>query len=217
MIIGITGGMSTGVSAAAGYIARFLNADLIRADKVARSLLKRGNPLANRLISYFGRGIIGSDGLIDRRMLAAKVFSCRLGYRKLCGITYPAITADIDNRIKRFYERGRKRIVLDAPMLIESRFYKKCDYIVVVMASLALQIQRCRGKKMSAKEALARIRFQMPLHDKVKRADYIIHNGAGLMDLKARCRIISETIKNREKVNGYRRSRIKKNEGLGTE
>ncbi|MDD5504960.1 MAG: dephospho-CoA kinase [Candidatus Omnitrophica bacterium] len=195
MIIGITGGMSTGVSSAARYIARFLHADLISADKLAHELLKDTGSLTKRLVSCFGRGIIGSKGLIDRKKLAARAFSCKTDYRKLCGIAYPVIKARIDEKINSLCEKGRRSIVIDAPMLIESGFYKRCDYIVVVMASLALQIQRCKIKKLSADEALSRIRFQMPLHDKVKRADYIIHNGSSLMDLRRCCRAAGKKIK----------------------
>ncbi|TRZ51380.1 MAG: dephospho-CoA kinase [Dehalococcoidia bacterium] len=196
MIIGITGGLATGTSTAARYIASDFNAVVISADKIAHSQLKSNKPFMKKLVLRFGKDIIGKQGSIDRKRLAEKAFSNKSKHKKLCQIAYPIIIADISDRIKKLYRQNLKNIVIDGAMLIESGFYKKCDFIIVVTASLPLQVQRCVEKKILAKNALFRIRFQMPLYKKVKYADYIIDNGGNLRELYDRCKEIIENIKN---------------------
>ena len=196
MIIGVTGGLATGTSTAAGYIASGLNAGIISADKIAHSQIKKNRPFIKSLILYFGKDIRGKKTSINRKRLAEKAFSKKANYSKLCQIAYPVIIADISNRIKKFYKQGLNDIVIDGPTLIESGFYKKCDLVVVVTASLLLQVQRSAEKKILAKDALFRIRLQMPLYKKVKYADYIINNSGNLRELRGRCKEIIENIKN---------------------
>jgi dephospho-CoA kinase len=195
MIIGVTGGLATGTSSAAKYIAVFLNADIICADKIAHRELRLNKPFMKGLVSYFGSDIMGKRGYIDRKSLAKKAFLNKSAYKKLCNASYPVIKKDIDNRIKKIIKKNEKVIVIDAPMLIESGFYKKCDMIIVVTSSLPLQVQRCEKKNISAKDALSRIGFQTPLYKKVKYADYVIDNSGELTDLRLRCKKISEKIK----------------------
>jgi dephospho-CoA kinase len=195
MIIGITGGMSTGTSTAAGYISSCLKAVTISADKIAHKQLVSNKPFIKKLALCFGKDIISRKGSVDRSRLAVKVFSNKSAYKKLCNASYPVIKKDIDNRIKKIIKKNEKVIVIDAPMLIESGFYKKCDMIIVVTSSLPLQVQRCEKKNISAKDALSRIGFQTPLYKKVKYADYVIDNSGELTDLRLRCKKISEKIK----------------------
>ena len=198
MIIGVTGGLATGTSTAVKCIASYLKAGIISADEIAHSKLKKDKSFIKKLVLCFGRGVIGKQGSIDRKLLAEKAFSKKANYSKLCQISYPVIIADISNRIKKFQEQGSKDMVIDGPMLIESGFYKKCDIIIVVTTSLSLQVQRSAEKRIGPKDALSRISFQMPLHKKVNYADYIIDNSGNLGELRARCREISENVKNKK-------------------
>jgi dephospho-CoA kinase len=196
MIIGVTGGLATGTSTAAGYIASFLKAGIISADNIAHSHIKSNKSFIKKLVLYFGKDIIkGRQDFISRKLLAEKAFSKKTCHKALCEITYPVIIADIENRIKKLSAKGIKNIVIDGPMLIESYFHKKCDFIIVVTAALPLQVQRCEKKKINVKDALSRIKFQMPLCKKVKYADYIIDNSGNLSELRARCKKVSEKIK----------------------
>jgi dephospho-CoA kinase len=204
MIIGVTGGLATGTSTAAGHIASYLKAGIISADKIAHSHIKGDKPFIKKVILHFGKDIIGKHGFIDRKRLAEKAFSKKAHHNALCQMAHPVIVADINSRIKKLSMRSIKNIVIDGAMIIESGFYKRCDYVIVVTSSLSLQVKRCENKKIGAKDALSRIRFQVPLCQKVKYADYIIDNSGDLKDLRLRCKKISEKIKTGRVQNGYR-------------
>jgi len=95
--------------------------------------------------------------------------------------------------------QGIQDIVVDAPMLIESGFYKNCDAIIVVMASMSLQLERCKDKGISSKDALSRIGLQLPLHKKALYADYIIDNGVDLKQLQYHCQKVVKALKGNKK------------------
>jgi dephospho-CoA kinase len=188
MIIGVTGSLGTGTSTAARYIAKILTAKLIDADKVARSQISKNTSLVKRIVSNFGKEILDKEGNIDRTKLADKAFANRYSHKKLCGIIYPVIIAEIDSIKEKIYKQGISDFVIDGPVLIESGFYKECDLLVVVTSSLPLQLERAwTKKKIRHKDALSRIRLQMPLHKKRRYADYIIDNNATLAKLRQKC------------------------------
>ena len=197
MIIGITGGLATGTSTAARSLAYYLKAHYMDADKLAHSVLKRGNPVCRKIISKFGKKILSRTGSIDRKRLASEVFNNRSKLKALCAIIHPAVIPDIEKRIKRIRQKNRSAfIVIDAPVLIESNFYKKCDIVGVVTSSLALQLERAGNvKNIKTEDALSRIKLQMPLWVKVRYADFIIDNSGSLKELKQKCRVIAKRLK----------------------
>ena len=197
MIIGITGSLATGTTTAAKYIADYLKADIIHADKIAHQLLGKKDSLENRIILAFDRDILTKAGVIDRKKLADEVFKTKKNINKLSNILHPLIIAEIDKRIKSIYKKNpNSYIVVDGPVLIESKFNKECDKLVVIMSSLSLQITRAKDKKaLNNKQALSRIRMQMPLCKKARYADYVIDNGGNLKELKSRCKEVSNQLK----------------------
>jgi dephospho-CoA kinase len=199
MIIGVTGSMATGVSTASACIAKALKAEIVCADKIAHAQLQKNKTLANRLIDYFGNDIVLKNRIINRKRLAELAFSNKNNYKKLCEISYPVIIKSIENRIKSLSSKGTRHILIDAPVLIESGFYKSCDYVILVFASLPLQLERCKDKNIIKKDVLARIKMQMPLHEKEKYADYIINNNNNLEKLRFHCKEISQILKGKLK------------------
>jgi len=194
MIIGVTGGLGTGTSTVARYLATALKAKLIDADKIARNQVSKNVSLVKQIVSSLGKELLDCKGGINRAKLAEKAFANRYNHKKLCDITYPVILAEIDNIRREIDRKGVYDSVVDAPMLIESGFYKKCDLLVVVTSSLSLQLERAWAKKkISNKDALSRVHLQMNIHKKKKYADYVIDNSSTLAELRGKCReIISE-------------------------
>lgn len=197
MIIGVTGGLGTGTSTAAGYIAKELKAGLVDADKITRDQLSRNSLLKKRVVSAFGRSVLNNRKSIDRAALAEKSFSSKAGHRKLCAITHPVILDKIRSFIEKFFKKS-DYVIVDGPVLIESGFYKECDFIILVTSSLALQLERASLKKIAQKDAISRIRLQMPLHEKAKYADYIIDNSSGLAGLRSKCRQAVKNIRTKK-------------------
>ncbi len=173
-IIGVTGSFGSGKTFVSSCFAK-LGAKVIDADKVARSVFKKGSVLNREIASAFGPRVVKPDGNIDRKALAKIVFSDKSSLNALNRMAHPGII----KRIKEIARRsGKKRtIVIDAPLLFEAKLDLFCDHTVVVKASLEKQVERCRKKfRMKRREVLERIRNQMPMARKLRRAGFVVDN-----------------------------------------
>lgn len=173
-IIGITGSFGTGKSFVASVF-KSLGAKVLDADKIAHKLLKKGAPAYEETVDLFGAAILAKNKDIDRGKLAAIVFADREKLEKLNSIIHPKVIREIKDKIESW--RGEKAVVIDAPLLIEANLEGMVDKLVVVKASKDTQIARCSKKfGIDEDECMARINNQMPLREKLERADFIIDN-----------------------------------------
>jgi len=173
MIIGITGSFGSGKTTVAKMFAR-LGAYAIDADKVYHSLIRRGESCYKKIVRYFGKDILARSGQIDREKLGKIVFKDKSKLKLLNSITHTEVTEEIKRIVK---SKKSKFIVIDAPLLIESDFYKETDRIILVANKKEDQIKRIRESRgLPAKETLKRIRMQMPFKKKLAFADFIIDN-----------------------------------------
>ena len=173
MIIGITGSFGSGKTTVAKMFAK-LGAYAIDADKVYHSLIRPGGDCYKKIVRHFGKDILGKTGGIDRKKLGDIVFKERSKLRLLNSITHPEVVKKIKNIAKS--KRGRV-IVIEAPLLIESGFYKEADKVILAANKKEEQIKRIRENRgLPAEETLKRIRMQMPFKKKLAFADFIIDN-----------------------------------------
>lgn len=171
LVIGVTGGFGTGKSTVAAMFAG-LGARLIDADALGHEIILPGTACYRKVVSLFGRGITGPGSRIDRKSLAELVFASPSRLQRLCKITHPVIIERLRRRIAK-----RGVTVIDAPLLIEAGLHKEADWLVVVRTRRQVQIARARARTgLSRKAVLERIASQMPLAEKVRRADFIIDN-----------------------------------------
>jgi dephospho-CoA kinase len=173
-IIGLTGGFGTGKTFVASVLKRS-GARVIDADLIAQRTIMKGRPAYKKVVAAFGSGILDSARNIDRKALARIVFNDRRKLKKLNGIIHPEVIKIIKREIR---ESGKgRKVVIDAPLLVEAKLTGLVDRLIVVTASRARQVQRCRKKfRMNEEEVCKRIRCQMPLSKKVKLADFVIDN-----------------------------------------
>lgn len=168
-IIGITGGLATGKSTVADmFVAR--GAVKIDADAIAHDVLEKDAGVIKSVIAAFGDDIVAA-GKIDRRKLAARVFSDKDGLARLSNIMHPAIIRGMNETLSVIKEGT---VVIDAPLLIEAGLTGMVDVVVLVTASRDTQIKRATERGISKDEAEAIIANQMPLSEKEKLADHII-------------------------------------------
>ncbi|OGX38835.1 MAG: dephospho-CoA kinase [Omnitrophica WOR_2 bacterium RIFCSPHIGHO2_02_FULL_68_15] len=175
IVIGVTGSLGTGKSTVARLLAR-RGAHRLDADAMAHALMAPGTPVWRRLRRRFGAGVVQPDGRIDRPALAAAGFASRDAWRDLCRIVHPAVIAATRRSLAALRRRARPAVVvLDVPLLIESGMTSLVDWVVVVTADRRAQLARAR-RRWPAAEILRRLRRQMPLAEKVRRADVVIDN-----------------------------------------
>ena len=174
MIIGVTGSLGSGKTKVAGMFER-LGAYVIDADEVCHSLMAPPRKVYRNVVKHFGGSILDKGRRIDRKKLAKAVFKERSKLALLEGLVHPEAIKEIE-RIART-KKKRKVVLIDAPLLVESGFYKKLDMLIVVKNNISKQASRVsRAKGLRKKEIMGRIRMQASFIKKAALADFIIDN-----------------------------------------
>jgi dephospho-CoA kinase len=171
--IGLTGGIATGKSFVRGRLEE-LGVPTIDADVLAREAVAPGTPGLAAVVARFGPGILNADGSLDRKALAAIVFNDANARLDLETIVHPRVRAATDSWFHSLPPQTQFAVA-DIPLLYETRRDRDFDVVVVVACEPATQLQRLMAREGMAKpEALARIAAQLPIAEKVRRADFVI-------------------------------------------
>lgn len=183
-VIGVTGGIGSGKSTVVGMFGD-LGAETASADKIARDVLSPGQPAVWEAVKLFGKEIVGPGGEIDRRKLSERIFADAEARRNLDNITHPRIIARLDEIIKDFRtRRGACKdavLAVEIPLLFECGLENAVDIVVVTAAEQETLLNRLMSRsKLSREAALLRLSAQLPLSEKIERADCVIWTDRGL-------------------------------------
>lgn len=173
----------------------------IDADIVYRDLTVVNSTLTQELSDKFGSEILNTDLSLNRKALADIVFSDKSGglLRQLNKITHSSIIAETERRIAEMEKNGITAVVFDAPLLFESEFDKKCDFIIAVTANKNDKIQRIMQRDgIDYKRADARISSQLSEEFLIEHSDYVIENTGSVDDLNSSVQKIIKNIFNCE-------------------
>jgi dephospho-CoA kinase len=178
-VIGLTGGIGSGKSTVAQVI-RDHGVPVIDADVIARQVVEPGQPAHSDLARAWPE-VIASDGHIDRKKLAAIVFSDRESRTRLEAITHPRIRAEVASQTAALAAAGHQVAFLEAALLVETGLYRNLAGLVVVTADDETRIARViRRDDCSRETVLARMAAQLPMEEKIRAADYVIDNSNSL-------------------------------------
>jgi dephospho-CoA kinase len=180
MIIGITGTIGSGKTAVSEIFAKkgFV---CINADKLYHSLAKPNKKIYNKIVAEFGKQILNDDKTINRSILKKIVFNDTFKLKKLNSITHPMIVSQLKKEILKL--KGKK-IVVDAPLLIEANAAHLADKIILVKAPEKMRLNRLLKKGYSKKEIISISNSQLPLKEKSKHSDFVIENSKGKKHLE---------------------------------
>ena len=188
MRVGLTGGLASGKSLVAGML-RELGAAVVDADRIAREVLAPGGPAYPDVVREFGPEIVAADGTIDRPRLGARIFADPAARAQLNRLTHPHIRRRMVEEAARLAARPETQaIVFDIPLLLDTTDGREFDLdgIVVVAAPDALRLRRVAARDgLSPEEARRRLDAQVPLAEKIARADWVIDNGGTLEATRA--------------------------------
>lgn len=177
LIIGLTGPTGAGKGEFGRIAADEFHALHIDTDRVAREVVEPGTPCLAALSEAFGKRILAPDGSLDRRKLAAVVFSDREKLDKLNRITHPAITSEVRRRLDKAASDGTEAAVIDAPLLFESGEDKLCDVTVGVIADEAVRLARILARDgLDPTAAEKRMRAAKSADWFKERCSYILEN-----------------------------------------
>jgi dephospho-CoA kinase len=182
LIIGLTGSIASGKSTVSSMI-KELHIPVIDADQIARDVVEPGEEAHHKIVKEFGKDILFSDGTLNRKKLGSVIFSNEEKRTKLNAIVHPAIRKKMLEQKESFLNNGEKCVVMDIPLLFESKLTHMVDKILVVYVDETVQLERLMNRDNSSKEeARARIKSQIPVNEKVELADAVINNNGTIRD-----------------------------------
>ena len=188
--IGITGGISTGKSSFSDCLREILpGARFFNADEAAHAVVELPE-IKQKLRTEFGSGVFSRGGDLNREKLRAIIFSDATRKRVLERILHPRIRRQWRTEAKR-HRNSPEFFFADIPLLYETGGDTLCDRVVVVACSYKVQLARL-AQRMSLKqlEAEQMIKSQMPLEEKIARADHVVWNDGSRAVLMEQARFL---------------------------
>lgn len=199
--IALTGGIATGKT----HVRRRFEAlgiDTIDSDALVHEALGPGTPATASVARRFGHEVLAADGSIDRRRLGERVFADDQARRDLERLLHPAVYATISDWFAARRRAGRVLAVADIPLLYETGHQGDFDAVVVVACDPDEQMRRVAARDgLSADAARQRLAAQMPITEKVKRADFVIWTKGTLQETDRQVDQLAETLKQRAMSN----------------
>lgn len=182
VIVGLTGGIAMGKTT----ISQFLKSKaipVVDADQIAHEILTV-DEVKVKLMDTFGESILDKNQNIDRRKLGPIVFNDQRQLEKLNIIVQPYIRTEIVRQLDTF--SASKVVVLDAPVLFEQGYEKMVDYLMVIRTSAQIQVERLMQRdSLNEIDAQKRIQAQMPIEEKVKKADIVIDTSGTIEETRS--------------------------------
>ena len=180
LVIGLTGGIASGKSTVANML-RDKNIPIVDADIVAREVVEIGTDTYKKLVSEFGQEILNADKTLNRPKLGSIIFQNQEKREKLNSIMHPSIRTRMKEKTQKYIEEGHDVVVMDIPLLFESKLTHLVDKTLLVFVTEKTQLKRLMERNdLSEKEATDRINSQMPLSEKVKLSHAVIDNNGSL-------------------------------------
>jgi dephospho-CoA kinase len=190
-VIGITGGISTGKSTFSKLLREHTGAAFFDADVAARSLVDEDAEVRELLRDQFGPGIFSATGDLNRGALRAIVFAEPDKKRALEQILHPRIREQWSTAANHSRQTGGL-FLADIPLLYETNGEILCDSVVVVACSQTVQQERLMHRAhLPLAEAAAMISAQIPLAQKIARADHLVWNNGPIAGLAAQADLLA--------------------------
>lgn len=195
MNVGLTGGIACGKSTVSKMFIE-LGAALVDADRIARQVVEPDQPGWVAVIQRFGKQIVLPDRSINRKQLGEIVFQDNKARKDLQSILHPLIRVEMRRQIENLEEADPSRfVIVDVPLLYESKLQHLFPAVVVVYIDQATQLQRLMERDhLTLEQAESRLRSQLSIEDKRLWADYVIDNRGTLEDTEEQVRHLYEKI-----------------------
>lgn len=194
LIIGVTGSIAAGKSHLCRHLAETYGAIHLDADKEAHQLYAPGTPGFDRVVAEFGEDVVGADGVIDRKVLGAKVF----GNPERMQALRDAI-GDIPGHFVGILDQWRTELpadgiaLLESVNLLENGYMAKCDAGWLVVCDRETAIQRLVGDRgLTKEEAEQRLASARDWREREHLADRVIHNDGAVDSLTAAARVAAD-------------------------
>ena len=183
MIVGLTGGIGSGKSAAANF---FQNEGItvIDADDLSREVIEQDTPGFEKIVDCFGSAIIDSDGSINRAFLRQEVFDDEKKKKLLESIIHPLVR---DLMIKKIAASQSPYSIIMVPLIFETNSMNNYNRILVIDCDPIVQLERAMLRDKNSKIQIQKIiDSQCSREERISIANDIIPNNDSLENLKIR-------------------------------
>jgi len=182
--IGLTGGFASGKSRVAEMLAAMLHCVHIDADEVCRRLLQPHAEGWREFSKVFGLKYFNGDGSINRPLLRKDLFAGEDFRRKVNTVIHPLVKSTIMAQMNHILASGSNaRVLVEVPLLYEVQWEHLFDTVVVVYADYETCLKRLMERDgIERSRAIKELESQLPLSEKVIRADHVIDNSGMLPD-----------------------------------
>ena len=194
--IGLTGGLGTGKTT---VLKLFKNsgAYTIDADKLVHQILKKPSTI-KKLAAIIGKGILierAAKTFINKKRMADIIFNDVQKRKSVEKLIHPEVMkAAKDFKTKILAKKSDAIIVFEVPLLLEAGYEKIFDKIIVVYCSKEIAVNRVLRHGLSRKQALQRMRAQLPISRKKAAADFLINNNLSISNTKSQVKEIFKKI-----------------------
>ncbi len=179
--IGLTGGSGAGK----GFVCESFSAlgiPSVDTDALVHTLYEKSDECLDEIRGEFGDGVF-ENGKLSRKKLGAVVFADGKRLDALNGIVHKYVKEECERIASDLEKEGKRAVVFDAPQLYEAGMDQTVDFVIAVIASQKVRIERIRRRDgITVKAALARIRSQHDAKFFRDNADYVIKNNASTQD-----------------------------------
>jgi dephospho-CoA kinase len=184
MIIGLTGSIASGKSTVSNML-KEKGYPIVDADKIARQVVEPGTPVIKEIAEHFGDEVLNVDGSLNREKLGERIFKSEEERKKLNSIIHPAIRNEMIRQKEQWISKGAGTVILDIPLLFESKLQSFVEKIIVVSVTPEIQKQRLIARnELNEQEAADRINSQLLMVEKEAGADAVIDNNGTIEETK---------------------------------
>ena len=180
-MVGLTGGIGSGKSTVSSLLAE-KGAVVIDADRIVHDVQAPGGAAYQPIVDRFGPEVVLADGALDRKKLAAIVFSDPEALADLNKVTHPLVAQEIAERMAAEAESDHV-VILDVPLLVESGRSDMAG-MIVVDCPIDVAVARAVARGMDESDVRRRIAAQVSREDRLAKADFVVDNSGSLDDLR---------------------------------
>lgn len=181
--VAVTGGLSSGKTTVCQFF-KHLGAYVVSADEIVHRLLFNDSSTIQKIVDAFGPSIL-NDGLPDPKTLAAIVFSQPDQLSALEAILHPIVFNEIEYAYADAKQQQAPLFIAEVPLLYETGMENLFDTVITVYADSEIAKKRFIAKTTTPVEEFnRRMHRQLDITQKIKRADYAIHNNGSLQELE---------------------------------
>jgi dephospho-CoA kinase len=171
---------------------RDLGAATLESDRLVNTILAERDVIA-RVKDLLGGDVCGPDGSLDKKRVAEKIFSDPKLRSCLEAIIHPIVLERVDEFILSVRERFPVAVI-EVPLLFEGGYSDRFQKVITVFAPEETALQRLMESGITRDNAMARLRNQLPIETKKKRADFTIDNGGSREETRKQVEVLYRTL-----------------------